>query len=230
MAAEDPLAELGRRLTGHLRVTDVHEVLVEGDPQRRRDDAGRERVAGDVVLGEPAGRGLGERVHRELARAVRREARVALAPGDRRRVDDLAATGRDHPLGALLDADQGAEGIDVHDRVPVLLGDVEQVQRLVEAGVVEQDVEPPRALEERVERGDDLVALAHVGRQGDRGTRLRDDLGHDRVGRGRVEVEDSDERALTREPEGEGTAHAAARAGDDDALAGHTSRHVRTSW
>ena len=46
------------------------------------------------------------------------------------------------------------EGVDVHDRVPVLLGHVHQVHRLVEAGVVEQHVEAAGLLDERVEGGD----------------------------------------------------------------------------
>ena len=88
--------------------------------------------------GEPVDRGLGRRVDRDAGEGDGR--------GDRGDVDDAAAgagrAARAHGPQAVLDAERGAEDVDLQHRADVLgvhLGD--QAGDL-DAGVVDQDVQP----------------------------------------------------------------------------------------
>jgi hypothetical protein len=133
---------------------------------------------------------------------------------------------RDHPLGALLDADQSAQRVDVHDRVPVVLGHVEQVHRPVETGVVEEDVELAQLVGETVQRRGDLGPHADVRGEGDRLSPLRPDGCGDRLGGIGVSVEHSDRGSFAGQAERERATHPAARTGDDDPLAGDATVSV----
>ncbi len=115
------------------------------------------------MAGQGAGGGLGDGDHAELGHAVRHEAREALAPGDRRGVDDLAAGPLgDHRLRRLLASHQHAEGVDVHDLVPDLFGDLEERLRLVEPGVVEHHVQATERGDARVDHPPDVGALGDI--------------------------------------------------------------------
>jgi hypothetical protein len=135
----------------------------------------------------------------------------------------------DDPAGALLDADQSAERVDIHDRVPVGLGNVEQVHRAVEAGVVEEHVQPASVADERVERRGHLAAVTHVRGQGERGSPLGLDLALNALGGLDVEVQHPDRRTFTGESNGEGPAQATAGTGEDDGGARDASCHSEPS-
>ncbi len=115
-------------------------------------------------------------------------------------------------------ADQeGALEVDVDHRVPVGLGDVEEVGGAEDAGVVDQDVDPSERRERRRGRGLDLAAAGDVAadRPG-----LGAELGGERLGRGGVDVPEREPGAARREQPRAGGADAVGGAGDDDDLAG----------
>jgi hypothetical protein len=77
-----------------------------------------------------------------ISSAIGRDIVKSLAAGDRGGVDDLAAGALgDHLARGLLHADQAAKPVHAHDEVPVFLGHVEKIHRLVDAGIVELDVQ-----------------------------------------------------------------------------------------
>ena len=116
--------------------------LVAGDVGL--DQARGHRVDADVVRAELAGHRLGEAEHAGLGGAVVRPAEDAAAAlrRDRRHADDRARLlllhGRDRRLAHVERAAQ----VHVEDGVVVLRADAEELDRLGDAGVVDQHVDP----------------------------------------------------------------------------------------
>ena len=165
-------------------------------------------------------RALGDRHDGELRRAIGDEAREPLAPGDRGRVDDLAAGALgDHRLRRLLAAEQHAERVDVHDLLPDVLGDVEERLGLVEPGVVEHHVEATELLDARVDHPPDVGALGDVARRRHGRSARPADRRRCLFGSVCVEVGDAHLRPLTGEALGDAEADALRGPGDDDPLA-----------
>ena len=115
------------------------------------------------MLCQTAGTRLRERDHGPLRRAVGRNIVIALSTGDRSGVDDLAAIAlRDHLAGGLLHADHAAKAIHTHYEVPIFLGYVHEVHRLVHARIVELDVEASEGFDRVRDHGADLLAVGDV--------------------------------------------------------------------
>ena len=93
--------------------------------------------------GDGVDRALGGGVDR---RARRREARDARAD-----IDDAAALSK--VLGGFLADQQQAQHIDVECLVKMLFGDLFERLHLVDAGIVDQDVETAKGLDRRVDDG-----------------------------------------------------------------------------
>jgi hypothetical protein len=74
-------------------------------------------------------------------------------------------------LGALLDAVHDAPCVDAHDAVEVRLVDLEKRKRLVEASVVEQDVEQAEAVHDRLDSRLNLAAIPYIDLHADRASR-----------------------------------------------------------
>ena len=93
-------------------------------------------------------------------------------------VDDVALAPLAHPGDHGFDAEEDALRVDVHDEVPVFLGDVGDLLHRDHARVVDQDVDPAERL---IALGDhllNLLAVGHVaGEARDRAAAARDFLG-----------------------------------------------------
>ena len=97
-------------------------------------------------------------------------------------------------------------------------------RELVDAGVVDEDVEPAERLLRLGEQALDVGLLRHVGLDGDGLAALAGDLGDDAVGPFLAGgVVDDDGRPLGRQVPGDGGADALGRAGDDGDLARESS-------
>ena len=124
----------------------------------------------------------------------------------------------DHAPGTLLDSEQGPEAVDVHDGVPVLLGDVEEVHRLVESGVVEQDVEAAR--EASTKRSRQPATVRAVASHRPQGPVRRPPAATTSVAAASAAVERRGRARRRWHPRrrapGEGATHPTAGAGDDD--------------
>ena len=136
----------------------------------------------------------------------------------------------DHLLGGFLGSDQNAEAVDLHDQLPVLIGDVEKVQRLIDAGVVEHDVEFAKF-------GDGgLHRLAHVRPAGG----IRPDangaparvaaLGSRHVNDRGIDIDERDVGALAQQRLRDGAADAARRAGYETRTTRKTAHIHRPRW
>jgi hypothetical protein len=104
-------------------------------------------------------------------------------------------------------------------------GHVEQVHRLVEARVVEDDVQPAEVLDRLLDHAPDERAVAHVDVGAARAPAGGSDLLSGLAGGRLVEVPQGDGGPLCSQGDGDRPAHAASRAGHDDALACHALAH-----
>src|SRR5439155_23957608 len=144
--------------------------------------AGGDGVAGDAVTAEIAGDNAGEAGDGRLGGAVVGLAGVAPEAGLRAEVDDAAVALLSHEDGGRLDRGEVALEVHGHDLVPLLLAHVEDHAVAEDAGVVDEDIDPP----EFVDCGLDDVLPAVHGRDGvvvcDCLVALGLDLGDDLVG------------------------------------------------
>jgi hypothetical protein len=183
----------------------------------------------DPVLAELLRQRPGQRDDRTLRGDVVQEERDAAerrAGGD---VHDFAAVALSTHHGHRRSAGEEHGGdVHVHHLPPLLerdLGEWSHRERGVEAGVVDQDVEAPLAVERLVDHATDVVLVR--------------DVGADAAFR-RVEVGDDDDRALGGEAVGDCSADPLRPAGDNRHLALELLRHrsgenevgirIRFSW
>src|SRR6266567_3121829 len=125
---------------------DVHDVLSQLVAHLGRDQAGVDAVHPDGVA-EPAGLGgrhPGQPVDCRFRRGVDRDARKGDRRGDRRDVDHgAAAAGRAagaHGAEGVLDAERGAEDVDLEHLADVVRVEVDDQAGNLDAGVVDHDV------------------------------------------------------------------------------------------
>ena len=116
---------------------------------------------GPSSLREHAGDGIDCALGGGVDRAVRRRN----AADDRADVDDAAAFAE--VLDGGLGGEQKAEHVDVEDLVVVLFGDGFDRRELVDAGVVDQDVEAAELLDGCVDDALRLGGLGDVAADGD---------------------------------------------------------------
>ena len=197
----------------------------EPGPGRGRDGVGADAVAGQLLradLGERGDAGLGGAVVRlaGVGEQARRGRRV-----DDRGVDGLAGLGLLPPVGGRpAGGDEVALHVDLDDRVPLLLGHVDEHPVAQDAGVVDQHVEVAEGLDGAVDEALAALPVGDVVAVGDglaaHGLDLLDDLLRGgQVGPGAVlgaaEVVDHDLGALRREQQRVLAADPAPGSGDD---------------
>src|SRR5581483_7664932 len=179
------------------------------------DQAGRDAVRADAARGEEAGHALREGDEAALRRGVVRGPRAAVLPAHGADVHDGAA--RAEPAERLLRHDERAAEVHGEHLVPVGVGDPVEVGRLVDAGVVHEDVDPAERPGERLEAGAHARAVADVERRRRRGAAGRADLLDHGRRRGRLRHPgDADGRALGGARARDRPPDAAAGARDDD--------------
>ena len=105
----------------------------------------RERVDTDAVRRPFEGQRPGHHVHAALGDVVRRDVLDRDIAGDRRVAGDRTAAAGDHHLGGGLGEEEVGLQIDVEDEVEISLGVVDRRGCGVDAGVVDQDVDAPKA-------------------------------------------------------------------------------------
>src|SRR6202163_1576566 len=120
------------------------------------DETGRDGVDRDAAARHLQREALGEPEQPGFGRRVIRLADVARLADDRADVDDAPGTALDHVLDHALDHAERAEQVDVEHVAPVVVRHL--AHRLVDgdAGVVDQEVDAPEALEHF---GDDALAV-----------------------------------------------------------------------
>jgi hypothetical protein len=157
-------------------------------------------------------------------------ARAAILARYRTNMHDRAAAGVLEQWQEHLRAEEGSAQIGGEDGVPVGVGDLIVVGRLVDAGIVDQDRDRTKAaciLGQRLDRS----AVGDVKRQGHRAAAHRFDLLHHRVGFVALfAIGDDHVGAGFRQTQRDGLADAAARPGDDGIFAGQReAAHCRFS-
>src|SRR5690348_6774062 len=178
------------------------------------DEAGRDRVGGDTELAEFDGQGLGEALQPGLGRGVVDLAAVA-ERGRGGQVDDAPEPLTDHVLLHGPGHLEGAAQVHAHNRVPVVVGHLEQQVVADHAGVVHQHGRLAQFGGHPLDRGPDLVAVAHVGTHRERAAARVGDLLHRPGAGGLVQVEDGHGHPVRGQPaRGRGT-DTAGRAGHD---------------
>jgi hypothetical protein len=132
----------------------------------------------------------------------------------------------EHEFNLVLHAQEGAAEVDRHQAVPLFVGDLGgRPDRLLDARVVEGDIQAAEPLDRRVERRLDLVTARDVAGHGERpAAGLLDHAGRLPVAL-RGDVGDHDTRALAREGERGGAADAARRSGDERDLPFEAATH-----
>jgi hypothetical protein len=131
-------------------------------------------------------------------------------------------------LDRLLRRQDQAEDVQVELLVEVVGGHVLQRGKLVHAGVVDQDVDPPERPLGLAEQSADVGLLGHVGLHGDGLAAAAGDLRNHPVGpvlAGRVV--DHHGRPLGRQVLGDGSSDSLGCAGDDGDLTVQFLRHGR---
>src|SRR5215472_11397480 len=133
-------------------------------PHVRLDKAGANTVRPDPVGGVGHGEALRHANDRRLAGVVRQIIPAADLAGHRCEADNDAALLGDHRRQHSLRGKEHGLRVNVHDRVPVFLGDVESLRRAIDASVVYKGINPsklgPRPLDHRLE----ILAGRHVRR------------------------------------------------------------------
>ena len=165
---------------------------------------------GAELLGEHAGDGIDRALGAGVDRAVRRRH----AADDGADVDDAGAFAE--VLDRGLRGEQEAEDVDVEHLVEVFFGDGLDGRELVDAGVVDEDVEAAEVLDGGVDDALGLGGLGDVAADGDGLAAGGGDGGDDGVGAGLAGgVVDDDGGAFGGERFGDGGADALGCAGDD---------------
>src|SRR5215207_6240158 len=138
--------------------------LDEGRPDVARAD----RIAGDVLLGRLERRHLGEADDAVLRRHVGGLEGRGDEPMRRGDVDDAPPPGLAHRRHGKAGGVEGGGQVDGDDLVPPLNRELIDWRDVLDAGVVDEDVEPPEGLERQIDHALDRAGLRHVGRRIDR--------------------------------------------------------------
>ncbi len=206
-----------RRAREHLLARGL--VGQDGRQHLGRDRARPDRIDADAVRGQRERHDVGELRDPALRHAVGHLVGDRELGVDRGHVDDRARrlAGRDlldhAPRRGLTDQERALQ-VDPQHAVEITLGDVEEVRRVDDPGVVDEDVDVAEGVHRLGDEVVDVELLAHVAGDVDdlaelreRGRRLRAQMV--------VDVADDDPGAGLEVGLRDGTADAACRAGDD---------------
>nr|WP_244277195.1 hypothetical protein [Geodermatophilus obscurus] len=181
------------------------------------------------------GRGLGHADHAPLGGGIPRLSGDSDDPGAGGGVDDGAAGGL-HQRDLVLHAQEHPGEVHVDDPVPLLGGQLgERGAGLLDAGVVERQVQPPEGLDRPVQRGSDVVLAGDVAGQRQRAAAVGLDQPGGLADAVLGDAGDGDGGALRGEGQGgrPADADAAAGAGDEGDLPGEAGalrgRHRRVA-
>jgi hypothetical protein len=122
-----------------------------------------QRADVDVEARELLGGGLREADDAGLGRSVVRLAEVAHLADDRGHVDDAAAAALDEVREGGVRAVEDAAEVGGDDLLPLLDGHAADGAVAVDAGVVDEDVEPAELLDGRLDQGSALVRVSDAG-------------------------------------------------------------------
>ena len=184
----------------------------------RVDRPGTHTVHADPVARVLHGRCARQVDHARLGSVVRRHADVASEPGDRRRVDDRAASEAAQQRHRELDAEERARQAHVEHAAPAVDRDVFETRGLGEPRVVEHDVEAAIRLDGEIERRLHAVHTRGIHLDADRTTTgSADSVGY-RGGTAAADVSDDNAGAFARESRGRRGADARAASGHDHHL------------
>ncbi len=194
-------------------------------------EAGADGVAGDAVLGHLEGDGLGQAHDAVLGRDIGRLERRGDQTVSRSDVDDPSAALLLHDRHGRLGGVEGRRQIDGDDQVPLVVREILDRGHVLDAGVIDQDVQLAELGLGLGHHVGDLSRLGHVGAMIEHLDAML--LGH--LGAGALDgghlaqaVHD-DIDALGGERVGQGVADAAGRAGDDGDLPLQTEVHGHAS-
>jgi hypothetical protein len=172
----------------------------------------RARVHQDARADQLARKRLGEAQHARLRRGVRGDVRRAFLADDRRDVDDAAVAGGAHPRHGHPATVEDAGQVDAQHAIPCVERVVLHGQhRAVDAGVVDQDVDPL----ERVARGCEAALDRRVVADVDGNAKRRPESGGRFVQSRKVAIPHDDPATLGREAGRDASSDAACAAGDD---------------
>ncbi len=135
-------------------------------------------------------------------------------------IDDLSLALRDHHLTDLLGAEEQAFQIDIHEAIPMLLGDLQSWLRDVDACVAYKDVNPAKALCGRLDHSIDTLQRPDLQIQGQSFTAHFTDLGRHRLSTIQGTTGDDDVGASIGQCQGNTIAEAFAGACDNGDLVG----------
>ena len=175
---------------------------------------------------------LGQLDHRRLGGAVGTRMRPRRESRDRGGEDDRAGVLRPHDPHGRPDTVHRAEDVDPEGPFPLLRGQVVDASvRREDAGVADEDVDPPEALDRPRHHRLDLAGVAHVGEHGLGRSRVRRHAGQSLGQRLlRPVAQDECRTGFARQTLRHRRAERAARPRHDDDAAGlGPLRHARTS-
>ena len=189
------------------------------------DHARVDRIDANLARAKLLGQRLGDRIDGRLGAAIDRGGGDRRMGHDRADVDDRAA-GRAEMLGGFLRSQDQAEHVEIELLVEVLGRDVFERGKLIDARVVDEDVELVELVLRFGEQPLDVGRVGDVGLNGHRLAAILRDLADDAVGGFLAGgVVDDDGRAFGREMPGDGCADSLRGAGDDghfaEKLLGH---------
>src|SRR5215216_4064213 len=132
--------------------------------QGRLDQRRRHRVDPDAVAYHLLGESLGQADHTGLGDAVRRRGGVALLAPDGGHVHYGAAALLAHVADDRPATTEDRGEVDRHQRIPFLVGDLPQRRVApVDPGVVDENIQPSRALQRVLDHGSNVFRARDVG-------------------------------------------------------------------
>ena len=213
-------------LADHRRAVHVVRLHLVGDlrlDQRRQHIARADRIAGDACRRDLERDRLGEAHDAVFGRDVGRLERRGDQPVRGRDVDDAAPAGLRHQRDGRGGRVERRGQVDGNDRIPFLGRKFLDRRDMLDAGIVDEDVDRAEFLGRLLDQRPAVGALRHVGLDVDDlgrmllGDRLGDRMVLRRVGEGI----DHHIAAVGGKRIGDGKPDARGRAGDDRGLLGH---------
>ena len=144
----------------------VVRVVVEGPGHRRDEVSGRYAVDLDVVGTQFDGHGFGKLDHSALGGAVDAGLGEADVAAQGAYIDDLAAALFFHDPGNLLTDKEDTLQVDRGDEVVVLFRDFCVGFDVLNAGVVDQDIDPTVGVQNLLRHVPDAVLFCHIHPEG----------------------------------------------------------------
>jgi len=187
-------------------------------PHVRLDEAGTHAVHSNPITSVGHREAFGHADDRRLAGVVRQISPASDLAGHRCQAHDDAALLLDHRRQDGLGGEENGLGVDVHDRVPVLLGNLERWCCAIDAGVIHKDVNPTKLGARLLDHGPEILAGRDVCRHYQRAMAKATHLRRGALGVLPIYLSHDDVRTHAPQLERGGAADATTGAGDDGDL------------